>query len=164
MCVPLLDLWEAYETFWHQILIENGHKCCLYRKSKRWFGLLCGSAVKESTCNAGDLGSIPGLGRSHGEGKGYPLQYSALENSMDCIFPGVAESDRTDWATFTFTFKRWFRARGDLMVAKKAEKRLHSLTWRKTQISSCWLLQCKISRIHGGINNNNCDSISFTYS
>ena len=40
---------------------------------------------KESTCNVGDLGSIPGLGRSPGEGKGYPLQYSVLGNSMDCI-------------------------------------------------------------------------------
>ena len=40
----------------------------------------CGSTDKESTCNAGDLGSIPGLGRSPGEGKGYPLQYSGLEN------------------------------------------------------------------------------------
>ena len=45
-----------------------------------------GSAGKESACNVGDLGSIPGLGRSHGEGKGYPLQYSGLENSMDCIY------------------------------------------------------------------------------
>ena len=43
-----------------------------------------GSAGKESTYNAGDLGSIPGLGRSPGEGNGYPLQYSGLENSMDC--------------------------------------------------------------------------------
>ena len=43
------------------------------------------SAGKESTCNAGDLGLIPGLGRSPGEGKGYPLQYSGLENSMDGI-------------------------------------------------------------------------------
>ena len=42
-----------------------------------------GSAGKESACNAGDLGSIPGLGRSPGGGKGYPLQYSDLENSMD---------------------------------------------------------------------------------
>ena len=38
---------------------------------------------KESACNAGDLGSIPGLGRSPGEGNGYPLQYSCLVNSMD---------------------------------------------------------------------------------
>ena len=48
------------------------------------------SAGKESTCSAGDLGSVPGLGRSSGEGKGYPLQYSGLENSMDCIVHGVA--------------------------------------------------------------------------
>ena len=51
-----------------------------------------GSAGKESTCTAGDLGLIPGLGRSPGEGKGHPLQYSGLENSMDCIVHGVAES------------------------------------------------------------------------
>ena len=44
-----------------------------------------GSAGKESAFNAEDLGSIPWLGRSPGEGKGYPLQYSGLENSMDCI-------------------------------------------------------------------------------
>ena len=52
----------------------------------------CGSAGKESACNAGDLGSIPGLGKSPGEGKGYPLQYSGLENSMDYIIRGVAKS------------------------------------------------------------------------
>ena len=51
-----------------------------------------GSAGKESACNVGDLGSIPGLGRSLGEGKGYPLQYSSLENSMNCIVHGVAKS------------------------------------------------------------------------
>ena len=45
-----------------------------------------------SRINAGDLGSIPGLGRSPGEGKGYPLQYSGLENSMDCIVQGVVKS------------------------------------------------------------------------
>ena len=49
----------------------------------------CGSADKESTCNARHLGSIPGLGRSPGEGKGYPLQYSGLENSMNCIVYGL---------------------------------------------------------------------------
>ena len=42
--------------------------------------------------NEGDLGSIPGLGRSHGEGNSYPLQHSGLENSLDCIVPGVAKS------------------------------------------------------------------------
>ena len=50
------------------------------------------SDSKEYTCNAGDLGSIPGLGRSPGEGKGYPLQYSGLENSMGCRVHGVAKS------------------------------------------------------------------------
>ena len=51
----------------------------------------CGSAGKEYVCNTGDLGSTPGLGRSPGEGKGYPFQYSGLENSMDCIVHGVAK-------------------------------------------------------------------------
>ena len=48
-------------------------------------------AGKESTCNAGDLGSIPGSGRCPGEGKGYPLQYSGLENAMDCTVDGVSK-------------------------------------------------------------------------
>ena len=52
-----------------------------------------GSSVgQESACSAGDLDSIPGLGRSPGEGKGYPLQYSGLENSMDCVVQGVTKS------------------------------------------------------------------------
>ena len=48
----------------------------------------CGSAGKESPCNARDLGLIPGLGRSPGEGKDYPLQYSGLENCVNCIVNG----------------------------------------------------------------------------
>ena len=55
-------------------------------------GFPAGSDGKESTCNAGDLGSIPGLGRSPGDGKGYQLQYSGLENSMDYIVHGVTNS------------------------------------------------------------------------
>ena len=55
-------------------------------------GFPCGSAVKESACNMGDLGLIPGLGRSPGEEKGYPLQNSDLENSMDYTNHGVAKS------------------------------------------------------------------------
>ena len=51
-----------------------------------------GSAGKESAFNAGDLSSIPGLGRSPGEGEGYPLQYSGLKNSMDCIVHGFAKT------------------------------------------------------------------------
>ena len=45
-----------------------------------------GSDIKESACNVGNLGSIPGSGRSPGEGNGYPLQYSCPENSMDSEF------------------------------------------------------------------------------
>ena len=52
----------------------------------------CSSAGKESACNVGDLCSVSGLGRSHGEGKGYPLQYPGLENSMDDMVHGVAKS------------------------------------------------------------------------
>ena len=56
-----------------------------------------GSAGKEPACDAGDLGLIPGLGRSPGEGKGYPLQYSGLENSTDSISPWhCEESDTTE--------------------------------------------------------------------
>ena len=51
-----------------------------------------GSAGKEFACNVGDLGLIPGLGRFPGEGDGYPLQYSGLENSMDYVVHGVTKS------------------------------------------------------------------------
>ena len=66
-------------------------------------GFLCGSAGKELACHVGDLGSIPGLGRSPGEGKGYSLQYSGLKNSIDCIVNGVAKS-RTQLGDFHFQF------------------------------------------------------------
>ena len=62
-------------------------------------GFPSGSAGKESACNVGDLGSISGLGRSPGEGKGYPLQYSRLENSMYCVVHGVTKS-RTQLSDF----------------------------------------------------------------
>ena len=63
------------------------------------------SAGKESACNMGDLGSISGLWRSPGEGKGYPLQYSDLENSMNCIVHGVARS-WTQLSNFHFTQRK----------------------------------------------------------
>ena len=66
-------------------------------------GFPSGSAGKESTCNAGDLGLIPGLGRSPQEGKSYQLQYSGLENSRDCIVHGVAKS-QTGLTEFHFFF------------------------------------------------------------
>ena len=55
-------------------------------------GFPCDSAGKEYARNVGDLGSIPGLGRSPGEEKGYPLQYSGLDNFMECIVHGVTKS------------------------------------------------------------------------
>ena len=61
---------------------------------------------EESTCNVGDLGSIPGLGRSPGEGKGHPHQYPGLENSMDCRVHGVAKS-RTQLSDNFHFLKHW---------------------------------------------------------
>ena len=76
-----------------------------------FLGLPGGSASKESACNVGDLGSIPGLGRSPGEGKDYPLQYSGLENSMDCITHRVAKvrTQMTDfhWRKVELYCKEW---------------------------------------------------------
>ena len=69
---------------------------------KQAFGSPAGIWVRfpNPLCNAGDLASIPGLGRSPGEGKGYPLQYSVLENSMDTVH--TSERVGHDWATFTY--------------------------------------------------------------
>ena len=69
----------------NKILLGSASNC---------MGFPGGSVGKESTCYVGDLGSIPRLGRSPGEGNSYPLQYSSLENSMDCIciVHGVAKS------------------------------------------------------------------------
>jgi len=64
-------------VIWHYLKVE-----CL---SLSLWGFPSDSAGKESACSAGDLGSIPGMGRSPGDEKGYPLQYSGLENSMDCV-------------------------------------------------------------------------------
>ena len=73
--------------------VSQDFKPVLYMAGNGGRGVFpCGSAGKEYTCNVGDLGSIPGLGRSPGEGKGYPLQYSGLENSMDYIGHGVTKS------------------------------------------------------------------------
>ena len=85
------------------------------------------SVVKESACSAGDLASIPGVGISSGEGSGYPLQHSCLENSMDrrawqATVHGVAKS-RTQLSNFTFTFH--FHA-----LEKKTATHSSVLAWR----------------------------------
>ena len=79
---------EGTVPFLHETVIGMRYihvRLCLW-------GFPCGSAGKESLWNAGNLGSNPGLGRSPGEGKGYILQYSGLENSMHCIVHGIAKS------------------------------------------------------------------------
>ena len=75
-----------------------------------FLGFPCGSTGKESTCNEGDLGSIPGLGRSLGEGNGCPLQYSGLENPMDYIVHGVTKS-QTRLSDFHFQLSLGHRTR-----------------------------------------------------
>ena len=89
-----------------QILYQLSHtRKALYEKNYTHItlGFPGGSDGKESACNVGDLGLIPGLGRSPGERKGYPLQYSGLENSMDCIVRGVAKS-QTRQSDFHFHY------------------------------------------------------------
>ena len=71
-------------------------------------GFPCGSAGKEFACNAGDLDSVTGFGRSPAEGKDYPLQYSCLENSMDCIVHGVTKS-QTRLSDFHFTSAKIYK-------------------------------------------------------
>ena len=91
-------------------LIPGSGMLICYRRDRLptavFLGFSCGSAGKESACNAGNLGSIPGLGRSLGEGKGYPLQYSGLKHSKDCIAHGVTKS-WTRLRVFHFTSKRY---------------------------------------------------------
>ena len=84
-------------------------------------GLTDSSVGKESACNAGDLGLIPRLRRTPGEGKGHPLQYSGLENSTDCRVHGVAKN-RTRLSNFHFHF---FQER--LVQGCKSESKYHCL-------------------------------------
>ena len=77
--------WSKHKKW--DINAEQNHQVCYTFTIN--MGFPCGSAGKESACSVGDLGLIPGLGRSPGEGKGYPLQYSGLENSMDYTVHGV---------------------------------------------------------------------------
>ena len=88
--------------------------------------------VKESPCNVGDLGLIPGLGRSPGEGKGYPLQYSGLENSMDSVVHGVTKS-QTRLIDFHFMAESEEELKSLLMkVKEESEKAGLKLSIQKT--------------------------------
>ena len=100
VCFAIFHVYLLLPTFRIFHLCSSG--CSLLSSLLLYPSFLCGTVGKESSCNTGDLGSIPGLGRSLGEGIGYPFQYSGLENSMDCIVHRVAKS-QPDRATFTFT-------------------------------------------------------------
>ena len=105
--------WTAMINSTRGLKMENSFSEHLTCKREAWqvttqlafhsiiLGFPCGSAGKKSACNAEDLGLIPGLGRSPGEGKGYPLQHSALENFMDYIVHEITES-QTRWSHFHF--------------------------------------------------------------
>ena len=95
----MLKQWYPSEKHWKGLGIasENGGIPRFWK-----IGFPDSSAGKESACNAGDLGSIPELGRSPGEGKGYPLQYFGLENSTDCIVHGITKT-WTRLSDFHFT-------------------------------------------------------------
>ena len=81
------SLSHRADTHWHLFLYTAAYMYPCFSPL-----LSRSSAGKESACNAGDTGLIPGSGRSPGEGKGYPLQFSGLENSKDCIVHGVIKS------------------------------------------------------------------------
>ena len=102
------------------------------------------SAGEESTCNVGDLGLIPGLGRSPGEGKGYPVRYSGLENSIDYTVHGVAKS-QTQLSDFHFLFFDMIRIAWASLIAQLVKNLLQcrrpqfnswvkKITWRRDRL------------------------------
>ena len=99
-------------------------------------GLSGNSAGKESAWNAGDPGSIPGLGGSPGEGKGYPFQYCGLENSMDCIVHGVAKN-RTRLSNFHCKGQCWATINCQIQsMVPLTEK----CVWQFKELSFIWRL------------------------
>jgi len=99
--IEMCCCWEVMGEWFQQVFLGNVYYPPLFRTALLRYnlhyinpckGFLGSSAGKESTCNARDLGLIPRLGRSPGEGKGCLIQYSSLENSMDCIIHGVPKS------------------------------------------------------------------------
>ena len=110
-----------------------------YQREKKnsatdWLGFPCGSADKKSTCNVGDLGLIPGLGRSPGAGESYPLQYSGLENSTDCTAHGAAKS-HTQLSLHWLGHRRskWQQTLSETEVKKRRTRNLRVCFWPKPE-------------------------------
>ena len=104
-CIPCCPLGEpegTRGTDLGRLSQSSGLNHALLRTYYVLSGFPDSSVGKESTCNAGDLGSILGLGRSPREGKGYPLQYSGLDSSMDCIATGLQSQTQLN----SFHFQR----------------------------------------------------------
>ena len=101
------------ETTFRSNFLPQIVQCFPFPHAYWYLGFPCGLTGKESTCNSGHSGSIPGLGRFSGEGKGYPHQYCGLENSVDCIVHGITKS----W-TWLSDFHWYFRAM--LIKSKRA--------------------------------------------
>ena len=113
-------------------------------------GFPAGSDGKESACNAGDLGSVPGLGRSLGEGNSYPLQYSGLENSMDR--GGLQSMGSQRGATFISHYNLYqYILPPPLIKSYKAEisrlKQISSLQKNTCHISMAVTIWCQIRKI-----------------
>ena len=101
-----------------------------------FLGFPCGSAGKESACNAGDLGFIPGLGRSPGEGKGYALQYSGPGEFHGLYCPwGCKESDTTEWLSLTSQHWGLFHWVSSHQVTKVLELHHQSFQWYSRLVS-----------------------------
>ena len=108
LCRKKPGKWQTHDKLLNFI---SDHEMLIRAMVYSVLGFPGGSEVKASACNAGDLGSIPGSGRSPGEGNGNPLQYSCLENPMGggawwATVHGVAKS-RTRLSDFTFTSLNW---------------------------------------------------------
>ena len=99
-----------------------------------FLGFPCSSAGTESACNAWDLGSILGLRRSPGEGKGYPLHYSGLDNSMDCIVHGVTKC-RTRLRDFRFHSSHSGHICGNALWSSSTIRNKNQARFRNTPLS-----------------------------
>ena len=108
------------------------------------------SAGKESVCNVEDLGSIPGLGRSPGEGKGYQLQYSGLENSMECIVHGVANG-QTRLSNFHFTSLHFTSLCPVWLISSNQKKKKNPLTFKSKGKFASSKLKLLLGHFHPSI-------------